>query len=469
MAHNLKKTIRHSALLGLSRSASSAVLCPGLCKAALPGQSLVQRLSNLCWRNAFTRHQVPNAFHPGWITPTRWNLVIFNSCSNWRGSVIVRKSLSLQGRRHYYVDRHGVQHFQMRRPRVLLQGPDGEQARRRMLIMLVIFGGICAWVYVTHLQYVPYSYRRHCILVSPELERKIGEENFKALKQQAKTHILPPIHPLAVRVRKVAKDVIQAVMEGVKTEDWGSEGSHLGRDGIVWREYDLESSSPKELLDKQFPSEGTVFKDEHLDDSWVESSRNKGLKMHVKPFTQHLKGIEWEVIVVDSDMVNALCLPGGKIVVFTGLLKHFPSDEAIAAVLGHEIAHIVARHSVEQLARNFGLTLVELIILMFFYAPDLILTLSTLLLKNPFSRSMELEADRIGLLLMAAAGYDPSVAPAMYEKLWELSGLPEMFQYLETHPSGKTRGDTLKNTAAMDEALHIYREKIAGRVVESFL
>lgn len=82
---------------------------------------------------------------------------------------------------------------------------------------------------------------------------------------------------------------------------------------------------------------------------------------------------------------------------------------------------------------------------------------------------MESEADHIGLLLMAAAGYDPRLAPGFYEKMGALEKTPEYMQYLSTHPSGKTRGELLRKTGTMQEAVQIYEEKRAGRGREGFL
>ncbi|KAJ6375090.1 hypothetical protein OIU77_000122 [Salix suchowensis] len=76
---------------------------------------------------------------------------------------------------------------------------------------------------------------------------------------------------------------------------------------------------------------------------------------------------------------------------------------------------------------------------------------------------MEIEADYIGLLLMASAGYDPRIAPRVYEKLGKLTGDSALRDYLSTHPSGKRRAQLLAQAQVMEEALHIYRERIAGR------
>lgn len=207
--------------------------------------------------------------------------------------------------------------------------------------------------------------------------------------------------------------------------------------------------------------------DEVLDDGWVQEGRQRA--RGTQPATRHLEGLEWEVVVVRDSTVNALCLPGGKIVVFTGLLDHFRTDAEIAVIIGHEVGHAVARHAAEGITKNLWLALLQLIILQFFFMPDLISAVSNLLLKLPFSRRMEMEADYIGLLLAAAAGYDPRVAPAVYEKLGKITGDSALRDYLSTHPSSKKRAQLLSQAKVMDEALAIYRETVAGRGVAGFL
>ncbi|KAL3639900.1 metalloendopeptidase [Castilleja foliolosa] len=108
----------------------------------------------------------------------------------------------------------------------------------------------------------------------------------------------------------------------------------------------------------------------------------------------------------DEPEINAFCLPGGKIVVFTALLEHFLTDPEVATIIGHEVGHAVARHSAEQTSKDLWLTILQLILIHFF-SPDIVNTMSNLFLRLPFSRRMEMEADYIGLLLLAAAGFDP--------------------------------------------------------------
>ncbi|KAJ3033328.1 hypothetical protein HK097_004891 [Rhizophlyctis rosea] len=146
-------------------------------------------------------------------------------------------------------------------------------------------------------------------------------------------------------------------------------------------------------------------------------------------------GLKWEVHVIDNPEKNAFVLPGGKIFVFTGILPIVQTEDGLAAVLGHEIAHQVARHSAEKLSTT-QLVLLSQILLSFFIDPGFIF--NRLLLQfgvlMPFSRRCEVEADYIGMKLMAQACYDPEAAVGVWKRMKEAErqAPPE---YLSTHPS----------------------------------
>ncbi|KAJ3087324.1 hypothetical protein HK102_011357, partial [Quaeritorhiza haematococci] len=156
-----------------------------------------------------------------------------------------------------------------------------------------------------------------------------------------------------------------------------------------------------------------------------------------------MNDLSWEVYVVNSPQRNAFVLPGGKIFVFTGILPIVGDEDGMAAVLGHEIAHQVARHSAEKLSYLKVLIFFQLV-LSLFMDPRLIFNRVFLEfgLMMPFSRKMESEADYIGLKLMAQACYDPRVAITMWERMKladKLGGGNANFEYLSTHPSHDTR------------------------------
>ncbi|KAI4983221.1 hypothetical protein ZWY2020_023713 [Hordeum vulgare] len=137
------------------------------------------------------------------------------------------------------------------------------------------------------------------------------------------------------------------------------------------------------------------------------------------PTTKHLDGFKWEVMVVNNKQVNAMCAPGGKIIVYTGLLDNFSTDAEIAAtVLGHEVGHAVARHTAEELTKNMWIMMLAVFLEIFIDAPKLIDKLTEYLLRLPFSRKLDLrplEADYIGIMLLASAGFDPRIAPKQEE------------------------------------------------------
>ncbi|KAL3616791.1 metalloendopeptidase [Castilleja foliolosa] len=210
--------------------------------------------------------------------------------------------------------------------------------------------------------------------------------------------------------------------------------------------------------------------DKVLDDQWVLRSRKKGREKGVKSQTSHLEGLKWEVIVVDEPEINAFCLPGRKIVVFTALLEHFLTDPEVATIIGHECWSCCGEALCRTNSKDLWLTIVQLILIHFF-SHDIVNTMSNLFLRLPFSWRMEMEADYIGLLLLAAAGFDPRVAPQVYEKLGQVSGQSTLQDYLATHPSGEKRAQVLSLSQAkvMEEALSIYREIQSGQGVEGFL
>ncbi|RAL51384.1 unnamed protein product [Cuscuta campestris] len=372
-----------------------------------------------------------------------------------------------QPRRWYYVDRRQVRHFRPRGPDKWFQNP------RNLFIVLAVGSGVVISVYIGNLETIPYTKRTHFVLLSRTLEKELGEKQFKELKASFKDKILPAIHPESVRVQLIANDVIGALQRGLRKEQgWGDlrytsmvgvEGSH-----VTAKEQQQQKLMAPSSSSSSSSSSSDKWEDEVLDDKWIEKSRKEGKENGKEAYTGHLEGLNWEVLVVNDPMVNAFCLPGGKIVVFTGLFKHFKSDAELAAIIGHEVGHAVARHSAEEISKRLWIAIIQLVLYQF-VVPDVVNTMSTLFLNLPFTRRMEMEADYIGLLLMASAGYDPREAPKVYEKLGKIGGQSALQDYLSTHPSGKKRAQLLSRAEVMEEALSIYRDVQAGRGVEGFL
>ncbi|MDX2187519.1 MAG: M48 family metallopeptidase [Opitutaceae bacterium] len=156
---------------------------------------------------------------------------------------------------------------------------------------------------------------------------------------------------------------------------------------------------------------------------------------------------DWQVSLIESDQANAFCLPGGKIAVYTGILPHTKTEGGLAAVMGHEMAHAVARHGSQRLLRT---TLAQTVMLgAQFSLYDMSMQDRHLVMAAlgagaqfgvllPFSRSHETEADQMGLLYMARAGYDPGEAIAFWERMHD-AGSHRQPEFMSTHPSHETR------------------------------
>lgn len=198
---------------------------------------------------------------------------------------------------------------------------------------MVVGSGVVITVYFGNLETVPYTNRRHLVLLSRNMERRLGEVQFNELKGSFKGRILPAIHPDSIRVRLISNDIIKALQRGLSHERvWSDPGYAAG-------DFPIDEARARETLATLTESIPGQWRkdDEILDDKWVHQRRKEAQQRGSRPATQHLEGLQWEVMVVDKPVVNAFCLPGGKIVVFTGLLEHFKTDAEIATILGHEV------------------------------------------------------------------------------------------------------------------------------------
>ncbi len=173
-------------------------------------------------------------------------------------------------------------------------------------------------------------------------------------------------------------------------------------------------------------------------------------------------GFQWEFNTVDDPTVNAWCMPGGKVVVYTGILPVTQDDAGLAVVMGHEIAHAIARHGNERMSEGLaiqgaGMTLEALTASKPGLARDLFLQAAGIggqLGMLAYSRKHETEADKMGLVFMAMAGYDPRTAPTFWQRMAAQGGAkPPVL--LSTHPSDETRVHDLE--AYMPEALKYYK------------
>ena len=163
--------------------------------------------------------------------------------------------------------------------------------------------------------------------------------------------------------------------------------------------------------------------------------------------TKELKGFKWEFNTIDENIINAWCMPGGKVVVYTGLLPVTQNETALAVVMGHEIAHAIARHGNERMSEGLlinlgGMVLEEALKEKKQQTQALFLGLymigSNLALALPNSRMQESEADKLGLIFAAMAGYDPSEAIPFWQRM-AANNKNKTPEFLSTHPSDETR------------------------------
>ena len=180
----------------------------------------------------------------------------------------------------------------------------------------------------------------------------------------------------------------------------------------------------------------------------------------------HLDGYEWEFNLIESEQVNAWAMPGGKVAFYTGILPICKDEKGVAVVMGHEVAHAVANHGRERISQQtgaqVGLTAVSVALGVGGTAPisqELIMQgagAATSLGILKFSRKHESEADHLGLIFMAIAGYDPSEAPKFWERMAENSGGESPPEFVSTHPSHETRISDLNKW--MPEAMKYYKK-----------
>jgi len=164
---------------------------------------------------------------------------------------------------------------------------------------------------------------------------------------------------------------------------------------------------------------------------------------------------QWEYILIDNDKIkNAWCMPGGKIAVYTGILKITKNKDGLAAVMGHEIAHAVAKHSVERASRALVLNLGTAALDIFTGGAisnakrstgvDVSGMLRTFGIDNPFGRKQEREADYLGLIFSSLAGYDIRESVKVWERMKEAYKGQEPPEWMSTHPSAAKRIESLK-------------------------
>lgn len=180
--------------------------------------------------------------------------------------------------------------------------------------------------------------------------------------------------------------------------------------------------------------------------------------------SKELAGYQWEFNLVESEEINAWCMPGGKVVVYTGILPLTKDETGLAVVLGHEISHAIAQHGAERMSQGLlqqlgGVALSVALKDKPQETQNLFMTAygvgTTVGVMLPFSRTQESEADRLGLIFMSMAGYNPNYAIDFWTRMSQMGGQKPP-EFLSTHPSDATRIADIKKH--LPEALSYYKK-----------
>ena len=248
------------------------------------------------------------------------------------------------------------------------------------------------------------------------------------------------------------------------------EGVKLKNPGIVGRTIRLLASAETmertgeqqyAQLTRQAFQKRALLPDDHPQTVRLRKIFNE-LLPHSYKFNERARNWKWEVNVVNSPQVNAFCMPGGKIAFFTGIIEKMKlSDDEVAMVMGHEIAHALREHSRARAAKNtltnFGTIAVS--VLVGGNAGELARAGGGLLSLR-FSRGDETEADLVGMELAARAGYNPESGITLWQKMSAASqGAP--MEFMSTHPSGTTRISTIKTN--LKDVMPLYERARAKR------
>ena len=194
---------------------------------------------------------------------------------------------------------------------------------------------------------------------------------------------------------------------------------------------------------------------------------SKAVELYFKEQNQSnlLKGYNWEFNLVNDNTVNAWCMPGGKVVFYTGIIPVTKNETGIAVVMGHEIAHAIARHGNERMSQQLlvqagGVALSAALSQKSKETNDLFLSsygIGSSLGILKYSRMHESEADKLGLVFMALAGYNPTEAVSFWQRMSQQSGGGKPPQILSTHPSDDTRINDIEQF--LPTALRYYQSK----------
>ncbi|XP_027157851.1 uncharacterized protein LOC113759472 [Coffea eugenioides] len=311
----------------------------------------------------------------------------------------------------------------------------------KCVVFVMIFGS---------LQVVPCSDRVHLVLSTDLLSKFFDRVKWENYQREYRGTILSPTSPEGVRVGKILGKILEGMYDGLGLQ----------------HDYHASIYSPEKIDCDHFSM--AVQSDDGQKE--ISPQRRDG-RFGIRYGTKHVEGMNWEVMLVDSDFHNAEYLSDGKIVFYTGVLTLAGSEEGrrmikdadsfdafidavIATSLSHEVGHGLAHHKAELFMR--GLWLYVLLVSPFLrHVGILPIGLLWALIYSFLSRRDELEADHIGMMLMAAAGYDPRYAPMV--RWWHsLYGSDE--DAFSTHPSCERRAKILAQDEMVKQAMDVYKK-----------
>lgn len=259
--------------------------------------------------------------------------------------------------------------------------------------------------------------------INPKYETELAEVSRDELLREYKGKILPPNHPITRHVRRVLTRLL--------------DGSDLGT---------LRDAAPPRS--HRQPSE---------DDVWNPDS-DLGRTEDVAP---GVGGRQWELIVVNDDKVVNAAASYGNVIVFTGILPVAKDEQGLAAVLGHEIGHVVARHNSERYSNVKILIFLSYLLDVLGLDVGISRLVTTLLMDLPNSRTLEYEADQLGLGICARACYDPRASPEMFARLGKMEGRGR-WDFLHTHPTSEKRIQKLEARIPEADALRAASPACSG-------
>ena len=237
----------------------------------------------------------------------------------------------------------------------------------------------------------------------------------------------------------------------------------------------LSLVSNEEVIPMSFVQYEQVLKESKLSGDQEQVAMVKGVGKRIQTaveqymkennYETYLDGFQWDFNLIEEDVMNAWCMPGGKVAFYTGIMETCQDEKGIAVVMGHEVAHAIANHGRERMSSGL-------------VANGLLGGVSVAMGQNPsmtneilmqsigagtklgmlsFSRKHESEADKMGLIFMAMAGYDPAEAPKFWERMSANSSGSQQPEFMSTHPAHDTRISDLK--AQIPEAMKYYKKQ----------